>query len=160
MSIALEFDDEDPKKTRKNRMPSSTSKHSKPAQSGNAQPDAADLNVLQTISDTLSAVWVQVLEVKEVLSDLKRSPSAETGSTASTSKDFYTTEEFAAIADLLPDTVTTYCRLGKLNATKTVVGRGATGEWRLSHAERLRYEKEGLLREDRPRRKPPRRFSA
>jgi len=115
-------------------------------------------DILQKLAETLSDVWFKISKVEEALSDIKRLPVAAARGDLTAAKDFYTTEEFAAIAELLPDTVTTYCRLGKLNATKTVVGRGTTGEWRLSHAERLRYEKEGLLREDRPRRRPPRRF--
>lgn len=61
------------------------------------------------------------------------------------SKEFYTVEEFGKLVDLSPYTVREHCRLGRLQATKTVSGRGNIPEWRISHAELVRYRNYGLL---------------
>lgn len=61
------------------------------------------------------------------------------------SKEFYTVEEFGKLVDLSPYTVREHCRLGRLQATKTVSGRGNIPEWRIAHAELVRYRNYGLL---------------
>jgi hypothetical protein len=168
MSIAIGFFDEDgaerrrPKKVKRAATESTAVARDQNDNFSILQHSAIEPETLQKIWETLVDTRTKVMSLEEnVLVAIHRQSGVERVSGHSAPpKEFYTTEEFAGVSGLLPDTITTYCRLGKLNATKTVVGRGATGEWRISHAERLRYEKEGLLREDRPRRRPPRRFGS
>jgi len=65
-------------------------------------------------------------------------------------KDFHTVTEAAELMGRAPYTVREWCRLGRLNATKALSGRGIDGEWRISREEILRWQKEGLLPVDRP----------
>ncbi len=63
-----------------------------------------------------------------------------------TVREWYTTHEFAKIVGKAEFTIREYCRLGRLRAEKRQSGRGAYPQWVLSHAELLRYQREGLLR--------------
>ena len=65
-------------------------------------------------------------------------------------KDFYTVSEAADAMARAPYTVREWCRLGRLNATKALSGRGIDGEWRISHEEVQRWRREGLLPVERP----------
>jgi hypothetical protein len=60
-------------------------------------------------------------------------------------KDFYSVEEFGKLVDLASFTVREHCRLGRLRAEKTMCGRGNIPEWRIPHAELVRYRNFGLL---------------
>ncbi len=60
-------------------------------------------------------------------------------------KEHYSVGEFARLVRLAPYTVREYCRQGRLRATQTRGGRGNRAEYRLCHAELLRYQSEGLL---------------
>lgn len=60
-------------------------------------------------------------------------------------RDYYSTAEFAEIARLAEFTVREHCRLGRLDARKKRSGRGRHSAWVLSHAELLRFQREGLL---------------
>lgn len=62
-------------------------------------------------------------------------------------KEWYTTIEFAALkgVEKANYTVREWCRWGRVNAVKAKCGRGIDGEWRISHAEYVRYLNEGLL---------------
>jgi hypothetical protein len=62
-----------------------------------------------------------------------------------TVRDFYTVEEFARIVGRAEYTCREWCRQGRIAAKKLPHGRGNEGEWRVSHEELLRYQKEGLL---------------
>src|SRR5262245_7248468 len=62
-----------------------------------------------------------------------------------TVKDFYTVKEVAAKLGKAVYTVRDWCRLRRINAKKLPNGRGNEGEWRISHEELIRYQKEGLL---------------
>jgi hypothetical protein len=62
-----------------------------------------------------------------------------------TFKDFYSTEEFAQLLGKAEFTVREWCRLGRIHAKKKGSGRGAHASWVISHAELLRFQKEGLL---------------
>jgi hypothetical protein len=62
-----------------------------------------------------------------------------------TVREWYTTHEFAKTVGKAEFTVREYCRLGRLRAEKRQSGRGAYPQWVLSHAELLRYQREGLL---------------
>jgi hypothetical protein len=67
-------------------------------------------------------------------------------------KDFYTTEEVAALLGKAEFTVREWCRGGRIHAGKRACGRGRSKEWMISHAELLRYQNEGLLPEPAARR--------
>jgi hypothetical protein len=59
--------------------------------------------------------------------------------------DWYTTSEFAEIVGRARFTVQEWCRLGRLHAQRRASGRGEHGEWKIPHAELVRYQNEGLL---------------
>lgn len=62
-----------------------------------------------------------------------------------TVKDWYTTEEFARIVGKAEFTIREHCRHGRIAASKKGSGRGAHQSWVVSHAELLRFQREGLL---------------
>lgn len=62
-----------------------------------------------------------------------------------TIKDFYTTDDLSRMFGKAPYTVREWCRLGRINAQKVPSLRGGEQEWRISHAELIRYQNEGLL---------------
>ena len=62
-----------------------------------------------------------------------------------TVRDWYTTEQVAQFVGKAEFTVREWCRLGRLKAEKRMSGRGAYPAWVISHAELLRYQREGLL---------------
>ncbi len=64
-------------------------------------------------------------------------------------KDFYQIEEFAKLVDKRPFTVREWARLGRIHAEKRHSGRGAHPAWVISHAELLRYQRNGLLAQTR-----------
>jgi hypothetical protein len=59
-------------------------------------------------------------------------------------KEFYEVEEFARLVGKSRFTCREWCRLGRLSALKKGSGRGAHFAWVISHAELLRYQREGL----------------
>jgi hypothetical protein len=65
-------------------------------------------------------------------------------------KEHYEIEEFAEMVGKSCFTCREWCRLGRIRADKKLSGRGAYARWVVSHAELLRYQKEGLLRFQRP----------
>ncbi|SPE17883.1 conserved hypothetical protein [Candidatus Sulfotelmatomonas gaucii] len=62
-----------------------------------------------------------------------------------TTKEWYTTEEFARLVGRAEFTVREWCRLGRIRAEKRRSGRGAFPSWVISHDEWLRYQREGLV---------------
>ncbi len=60
-------------------------------------------------------------------------------------REHYSIEEFARIAGRSSFTVREWCRLGRIHAEKKDSGRGAYASWVISHAELLRFQREGLL---------------
>ena len=66
-----------------------------------------------------------------------------------TVKDFYSTDEVAAILGKAEFTVREWARRGRINADKRKSGRGKFQSWAISHAELQRIQREGLLPEDR-----------
>jgi hypothetical protein len=62
-----------------------------------------------------------------------------------TVKDFYEVEEFARLVGKAEFTVREWARLKRIRAQKRMSGRGAFASWVISHAELLRYQREGLL---------------
>ena len=67
-----------------------------------------------------------------------------------TVREWYTTEQVARLVGKAEFTVREWCRHGRLRAEKRASGRGAYPAWVISHAELLRYQREGLLPAKRP----------
>ena len=67
-----------------------------------------------------------------------------------TVREWYTTEQVAGLVGKAEFTVREWCRHGRLRAEKRASGRGAYPAWVISHAELLRYQREGLLPAKRP----------
>jgi|SRR5581483_6668216 len=61
-----------------------------------------------------------------------------------TVKDFYEVEEFARLVGRSAFTCREWCRRGRIRAEKKSSGRGAHASWAISHAELLRFQREGL----------------
>lgn len=62
-----------------------------------------------------------------------------------TVREWYTTEQVAQLVGKAEFTVREWCRNARLKAEKRMSGRGAYPQWVISHAELLRYQREGLL---------------
>lgn len=60
-------------------------------------------------------------------------------------KEWYSVEEFARIVSRSEFTCREWCRHGRIKAQKKDSGRGAYASWVISHAELLRFQKEGFL---------------
>ena len=60
-------------------------------------------------------------------------------------REWYSVEEFARIVDRAEFTCREWCRHGRIKAEKKESGRGAYASWAISHAELLRFQREGLL---------------
>jgi hypothetical protein len=60
-------------------------------------------------------------------------------------REWYSVEEFARIVERAEFTCREWCRHGRIRAEKKGSGRGAYASWAISHAELLRFQKEGLL---------------
>jgi aspartate aminotransferase-like enzyme len=60
-------------------------------------------------------------------------------------KEYYTVAEIAAKLEKSSYTVREWCRLQRINAEKANFGHGLDQEWRISHAELVRIQNEGLL---------------
>ncbi len=59
-------------------------------------------------------------------------------------RDWYSVEEFARVVGRAEFTCREWCRHGRIHAKKKDSGRGAYASWAISHAELLRFQKEGL----------------
>ena len=59
-------------------------------------------------------------------------------------REWYSVEEFARIVSRSEFTVREWARHGRIQAEKKNSGRGAFAAWAISHAELLRYQREGL----------------
>jgi len=64
-------------------------------------------------------------------------------------KGWYSTEEFAQIVGKAEFTCREWCRHGRIHAEKRKSGRGKFCSWAISHEELLRYQRDGLLPENR-----------
>ena len=60
-------------------------------------------------------------------------------------REWYSVEEFSHIVRRAEFTCREWCRHGRIDAQKKSSGRGAHTSWVVSHAELLRYQREGLL---------------
>jgi hypothetical protein len=65
-------------------------------------------------------------------------------------REYYSVEEFARIVGRAEFTCREWCRHGRIKADKKYSGRGAHNGWAISHAELLRFQREGLLPIKRP----------
>jgi transposase len=65
-----------------------------------------------------------------------------------TVKDFYSTDELAAILGKAEFTVREWCRRKRIRAQKRRSGRGKFCSWVISHEELQRIQREGLLPEN------------
>ncbi len=65
-------------------------------------------------------------------------------------KDYYEIDEFARLVGKAEFTVREWARLGRIQAEKRQSGRGPHASWVVSHAELLRYRRNGLLPYRRP----------
>jgi len=61
-------------------------------------------------------------------------------------REWYCVEEFSRIVGRSEFTCREWCRRNRINAEKKFSGRGAFAAWTISHAELLRYQREGLRR--------------
>lgn len=60
-------------------------------------------------------------------------------------REFYSVAEIADRLGKSAFTCREWCRLGRVNASKKMTGRGNAFEWKVSHEELLRIQNEGLL---------------
>lgn len=67
-----------------------------------------------------------------------------------TIKEWYSTDEVAALVGKAPFTVREWCRLGRVRAEKRDCGRGNSREWMIGHEELQRIQNQGLLPEVSP----------
>jgi hypothetical protein len=65
-------------------------------------------------------------------------------------RDWYGIDEFAKVVGKAEFTVREWARHGRIRAEKRQSGRGPHPAWVVSHAELLRYQREGLLPIRRP----------
>lgn len=115
-----------------------------------------DCESFDKIWEFLCSLGVNIQKFEELLFAIIERLGSGIGLATAEPKGHVTTKDFAARFGLKPETVEKYCREGKIIATKTIVGRGNTGEWRISQAEIRRYEEDGLFRKDNPPRQYPR----
>jgi hypothetical protein len=59
-------------------------------------------------------------------------------------REWYSAEEFARLVGRSTFTCREWCRRGRIHAEKKISGRGAHASWAISHAELLRFQREGL----------------
>lgn len=62
-----------------------------------------------------------------------------------TVQEWYSIDQITRILGKAEFTVREWARLGRIRAEKRKSGRGAHNIWVISHAELVRYQKEGLL---------------
>ena len=68
-----------------------------------------------------------------------------------TVREWYEVEEFARLVGKASFTCREWCRLGRIKGEKRQSGRGAFAQWVISHAELLRYQRDGLVPLPKPR---------
>jgi hypothetical protein len=93
--------------------------------------------------ERLDAVLHAVNQVEDRLAALEKAVALLVSQR--TVKEWYTTTDIAAMFNKAEYTVREWCRLCRINASKIPSLRGGEQEWRISHAELVRYQNEGLL---------------
>ncbi len=91
----------------------------------------------------LDSILLTVRQVSERLTAVERDVSLLVSQR--TIKEWYTTQDIATMFNKAEYTVREWCRLHRINAAKVPSLRGGEQEWRISHAELVRYQNEGLL---------------
>jgi hypothetical protein len=87
--------------------------------------------------------------MNEIIARLERIETALTSLLQlRTVKDFYSTDELAAILGKAEFTVREWCRRKRIRAQKRRSGRGIFCSWVISHEELQRIQREGLLPEN------------
>lgn len=92
-------------------------------------------------AEAIRELKAEVVGLQETVAELREIISRQ----QSPAKESYSTQEVAAILGRKPYTVREWCRLRRINAEKTMCGRGCEEEWRVSHEELRRIQNEGLL---------------
>jgi hypothetical protein len=100
------------------------------------QPETQDQSEEKMIAAEISEVVERLDRIEATLAVLVE---------RQTMKDWYSTEEVAKILRKAEFTVREWCRLGRIHAEKKGSGRGKFQSWVISHAELLRFQREGLL---------------
>ena len=89
------------------------------------------------VSDDIGlTLLAEMRQIKELLSDM-----VERGST----KEYYTTAEFAKLKGLAPKTVRDNLNAGRLSGVKRRDGHGRSRKWAIPHSEFERFDRERLL---------------
>jgi hypothetical protein len=89
-------------------------------------PDNADLNLVLDRLDRIETALTNLIDKQAI-------------------RDWYSTDEFARVVGKAEFTVREWCRHRRIKAEKRLSGRGAHPAWAISHAEMLRFQREGLL---------------
>lgn len=84
----------------------------------------------------IEPVMERLTKLESLLADLIRQR---------TLKDWYSTDEVAAILGKARFTVREWCRHGRVRCRKKNTGRGKYQAWVIAHEELLRIQREGLL---------------
>lgn len=106
---------------------------------------APDNEWFEKVWALLSALWNKAQENDEKLDLAVQRISAGEPSATKLPQKYLTTQQFANRSGLDIKTVEKYCREGKLLSIKAL-GRGKSGEHRISWEEYERWQKEGLRR--------------
>jgi Helix-turn-helix domain len=88
------------------------------------------------VVDVMNIVVERLDRIEAVLAQLVRERTV---------KEYYTTDELAAILKKRPFTVREWCRLRRIHAEKKESGRGVASEWLIRHEELVRIQNHGLL---------------
>lgn len=100
-----------------------------------------DLEAFAELLDEKTSLLEARLErIEAAISNIEQHVSTKT-----LIKEFYTTNEAAAILGKRPFTVREWARLRRIHAQKTHAGHGIDAEWRISREELIRIQNEGLL---------------
>lgn len=95
------------------------------------------LNHLTDIKNLITPLVLRITNIEQALQVI---------ASKHTTKDQYTTNEFAKIVNVHPQTIRQHCVNNRIKASKQQgCGRGNVDEWRISHTELTRYQNEGLL---------------
>lgn len=103
-------------------------------------PQLAPKSILERLDCQLRDIATRQERLELLVSELHASVA-----TPALTKAFYTTAEAAVLLQRKPFTVRQWARLQRIHAEKTHSGRGLDPEWRISKAEIIRIQNEGLL---------------
>jgi len=107
-------------------------------QKGALEPD--ELKRLIAIEDQVRQIAADASVIRRAVLGPGEQPND-----VSAAKKWYTPKEVARLLGKRPYTVREWCRLGRINARKRQVGRGAADGWEISADEIDRYKNHDLL---------------